>query len=240
MNHYRTLSPVRLRDRRNRSSALTRLTGVAILLMAATVWPMAVLAADPAVDTQHDAAVVFIVIVLLVGSVTAGLFFSSPMRRRLAHVPDAEAVARPRDVWPAEDLPQKPSAAADHAWPTPGTPAEQPWPSVSQPSVYALREAPSVPPAISAPPVVSTPSRAIAQPPPQPRPTQAPLYVQLEVGTRPVVTLRTTPVQPATAIRPPARVQPQPPRQHRTGATPWSTSTPQPDANWHPPRRGKT
>lgn len=78
----------------DRSTALTRLTGVAFLLMAATVWPRAVFAADPAVETNHNAAVVFTVVVLLFGSVAAGLFFASPLRRRVSETTSARSVTQ--------------------------------------------------------------------------------------------------------------------------------------------------
>ena len=72
-----------MRARPNHSSLLTRLMGVAILLMAAIAWPMAALAADPAVDSQQNPAVVYIVLILLFAALTSGIFFASPLRSRL-------------------------------------------------------------------------------------------------------------------------------------------------------------
>jgi len=96
MDHCRAPAQARIRGGRNRSTALTRLTGVAIQLMAGTVWPMAVLAADPAVETQNNAVVVFTVIVLLFGSMAVGLLFASPLRRRLGSAAEGVAVAETR------------------------------------------------------------------------------------------------------------------------------------------------
>lgn len=98
MNDCRTSWRARVRHRRNRSAALTRLTGVAIALMAAMVWPMTVFAADPAVDRQDNAGVVFTVIVLLFGSMAAGLFFASPLRRRFSPASEVESVTEAPDA----------------------------------------------------------------------------------------------------------------------------------------------
>lgn len=72
-----------MRARPNHSSLLTRLMGVAILLMAAIAWPMAALAADPTVETQQNPAVVYVVLILLFAALTSGIFFASPLRARL-------------------------------------------------------------------------------------------------------------------------------------------------------------
>jgi hypothetical protein len=113
--------------------------------MAATVWPMAVFAADPVVETQNNAVVVFIVIVLLSGSVTAGLFFASPLRRRVTPVLDRPPEEPATEVFVTDhdaerraqrllELSARPSVA-EQVWTAPGrTGAEPPsvienWPS---------------------------------------------------------------------------------------------------------------
>jgi hypothetical protein len=79
---------------------LTRLTGVAILLIAAIAWPMAALAADPAVETQQNPAVVYLVLTMLFVALTSGILFASPLRGKL--IPStAEPARRPRPVTPA-------------------------------------------------------------------------------------------------------------------------------------------
>lgn len=174
MNHCRTSSRALRRARRNRSTALTRLTGVAILLMAVTVRPMAVFAAEPAVETQDKAVVVFVVIVLLFGSMTAGLFFASPLRRRLASEPEAApgdemsvtgVFGADHEVQqPAHHLfderPQSGPPVVQRAWPAPGASAQQPPQTVSQPLTHAQPAAMPIPPSASAQLVIPTPSPA--------------------------------------------------------------------------------
>jgi hypothetical protein len=61
--------------------ALSRL---ALLIGLAVLWPGPVLAADPPAVTTGDGGAATLLVVLLLGSLTAGLFFASPLRRRLA------------------------------------------------------------------------------------------------------------------------------------------------------------
>ncbi len=82
MNHCRTSTRARAHGK-SQSSALTRLMGVAILLIAATAWPMAALAADPTVETQSNPVIVYVVLILLFAALTSGIFFASPLRGRL-------------------------------------------------------------------------------------------------------------------------------------------------------------
>lgn len=124
MNQCRT-SRARPRRRRNGAAALTRLTGVGIALTAVIWWPMAVFAADPAVDMHDNAAVVFTVIVLLFGSMTAGLFFASPLRRPFSstshgesdtEAPETDSFGSEYEVQPAsEPTPEQPLPVAPTA-----------------------------------------------------------------------------------------------------------------------------
>jgi len=163
---------------------------MAILLMAATTWPMAAFAADPTVETRDNAIVVFTVLVLLFGSVTAGLFFASPLRRRISGDPQ-------------ERLPA--------SWPSPTASAQLviPAPSADQTPLDVQVAVTTQPPPSQVSPAVHSPTAQAAQAPGQPSIT----------------------VRAATAVQSPA-VSP-----HRLVASPWSTSPPQPDANWNPGRR---
>lgn len=263
MNHCRTSAHTRLQGRRDRSTALTRLTGMAILLMAATIWPMAVFAADPAVETQDNAMVVFTVLVLLFGSVAAGLFFASPLRRRISGDPQERQPQAPPDdpLGLDTDLqrrtqhlfqPLEQSAAAA-ATPAPPLLREQPLPvmalPVMAPPVVALPNGASRP--VASRPVASWPSpTASAQLViPARSANQAPLYVEVAVTTQaplsyssPAVHGSTAPatqaaIQPLIAVRAATPAQAPTVSPHQFVRSPWSTSLPQPDANWNPGRR---
>ena len=61
--------------------ALSRLAPLALLVLLA---PAPALAADPPAVTAGDGSATTLLVILLLGSLTAGLFFASPLRRRLA------------------------------------------------------------------------------------------------------------------------------------------------------------
>lgn len=118
--------------------------------------PAAVAAADAPVEIQRNSTVVFVLIVLLLGSVTAGLLFASPLRGRLvsSSAPDSHiaqpAAYRPTgrsglppmpggDIFGADEDPvldaAPPSAQPQAAQPQsrPSTPQTAPW-STGMPS----------------------------------------------------------------------------------------------------------
>ncbi len=221
MNHCRTSAQVRLHGRRVRSTALTRLTGMAILLMAATIWPMAVFAADPAVETQDNAIVVFTVLVLLFGSVTAGLFFASPLRRRISGDPQERRPKAPADDAFGFDTDLQ--RRAQHLL----QPLEQ--------STAAAVAAPVPPPAqlvIQAPSADQTPLDVQVAVTTQPPPSQVSPAVH-----SPTAQATQAPGEPSSAAQAATAVQSPAVSPHRLVASPWSTSLPQPDANWTPGRR---
>ena len=139
------------------SSALTRLTGVAILLIAAIAWPMAALAADPTVQTQQNPAVVYIVLILLFATLTSGIFFASPLRGRLipstaeprrrsrmvssatvaTGLPPFEVQAQPiepiQPTYPPQPQPQAPTPPAAAPQVNPGSPWSTGGPQASAP-----------------------------------------------------------------------------------------------------------
>lgn len=57
---------------------------LALLALLALGLPARVLAADPPEVTAGDGSAVTVLLILLLGSLTAGLFFASPLRRRFA------------------------------------------------------------------------------------------------------------------------------------------------------------
>lgn len=171
-----TLSP--MYHCRTGPRARMRLTAVAIPLMAATVWPTAVLAADPVVETQNSAVVVFVVIVLLFGSLTAGLIFASPLRRHLVPALDSLPEDPAADGFNtdhetelraprlSEPLPQAPEP--HDAWPPPGRTAAPPTITQQWP------DAEPGPPATAQPPTnAQLPSAVRPEPPTRPRPAAA-------------------------------------------------------------------
>jgi hypothetical protein len=148
-----------MRARPNNSSLLTRLMGVAILLMAAIAWPMAALAADPAVETQQNPAVVYIVLILLFAALTSGIFFASPLRSRLlpytadtgrhSHLVtparlDSELPPFEIQTDPIEPIQRhtQPASATQPSWPSRTNYGQQPmnpqatWPETSQTGQY--------------------------------------------------------------------------------------------------------
>ncbi len=138
------------------------LTGVAILSMATTVFPRVVFAVDPVVDAQNNAVVVFVVIVLLFGSVTAGLFFASPLRRRLGPAldslpeePAADGFGTDQDAEPV---------LVWHAWPAPGRNGADPRRALTQQAPSEQPMPASTAPAAPSRPGGPRPSAAIATP----------------------------------------------------------------------------
>ena len=127
------------------SRARPTLSGTVLAFGLLALLPTAVLAVDVPVETQRSSTVVFIVIVLLIGSVTAGLLFASPLRDRISRT--RQDVPSRRHEWSlrrlGDGLPAMPGgdifgneydaspSAADpgteelppyehHAWPPPG------------------------------------------------------------------------------------------------------------------------
>ena len=101
---------------------LTRLTGVAIPLIAAIAWPMAALAADPTVETQQNPVIVYIVLILLFAALASGIFFASPLRARL--MPSTAAPGRRgKLVTPAQSQADPGTAT----WSTTGPQQSGPW-----------------------------------------------------------------------------------------------------------------
>ena len=119
-----------------------------VLTLAWAAIPTLVLAADPQPGVQRSSTVVFLVVILLVASLTAGIFFASPLRKRLrpgaADVPDG---ARSGLVDAHDGLPAMPGGliAPDgqpaatsgngeeprRAWPRPVDVAAPQWPVTS-------------------------------------------------------------------------------------------------------------
>ena len=96
MSHRR--QPPRRPAPRRASLAIVSLAGVA------TLAPRAVFAAEAAI-TNHSGAVVFIVILLLVASVTAGIVFAIPIGRRPR--PDEVAAEKERAEPATRSRPQR-------------------------------------------------------------------------------------------------------------------------------------
>jgi len=118
---------------------LTRLTGIAVLLMAAIAWPMAALAADSAVVTQQNPAVVYIVLMLLFAALTVALFFASPLRGRLLPStaepkrrsrPNSPAQLDEASIYPGQFAPPAPAPMPQTQSPYPPAPVNpttSPW-----------------------------------------------------------------------------------------------------------------
>ncbi|MEO6350821.1 MAG: hypothetical protein ABIP53_09230 [Candidatus Limnocylindrales bacterium] len=228
------------------------------LALCAALIPPVAFAADPVVDTQRNAVVVFIVIVLLVGSVAAGLFFASPLRKRFMPSPETE-------IW---DRDVNGSGAGEtHSWPAPGRSAPSyampatihgPTRLVEEPAWRTQDHAPLTEVRPTYPPTQpAQPTQPTYQPQPKylPQPTyQAPaMYVPPQAFHPPPTyqappplappPMTPTPVQPQRQPQPPLQPQPiyrpaaaTPPASARPQASPWSTTAPRPDPQW-PPRR---
>lgn len=158
-----------VRRERRRPSLAGRMIGPLIVLLAVAVWPAAVFAADATVDAPSNAVVVFIVILLLLGSVTAGLFFASPFRKRLTSsamepeaVVDAHQAGTRRSVY-SPLIPAEPATVP----PLPARPAPVPQPTTAQ-------AAPVQPPMPARPAPVRPPHVILTQPAIQPRPIKSP------------------------------------------------------------------
>jgi len=204
-----------VRREKRRPSLASRLIGPLIVLLAVAVWPAAVFAADATTDAPSNGIVVFVVVLLLLGSVTAGLFFASPFRKRITssameqeEADDALEAPTRRSVY----SPLIPVQAAP-AQPMPD------YPALVQRTVITQRIVPDEQTMLAQ---GTMPAQRIM--PVQPAPVQLPM-----------------PVKPSPAElsipAPPAPVQPPPARQPRPIGSPWSTGAPQPDTNWQPGRQ---
>jgi len=183
MNHCRTSTRARAHGK-SQSSALTRLTGVAILLIAATAWPMAALAADPTVETQSNPVIVYVVLILLFAALTSGIFFASPLRSRLmpstavpatrkSHLvtPQAiEAELPPFEMQTQPITPQEQQMQA--AWPP--QPSSQPQPMYQAQPIYEPQPTYQQEPTSQPLPTYGQPQPPYQQPQPQPTYPQQP------------------------------------------------------------------
>ena len=197
----------------------------AIFALLASFAPTTVLAAEATVNTQQNAIVVFTVIILLLGSVAAGIFFASPLRKRFTGgEPELETEpSRPTEqtrqfirssepmveyARPSESYAQPTYRPAERQAPQPGP---RPVDGYAYPAEAYVPQAPQYAPPVAAPtpaPVVQ-PQQPFAPQPQAWQPAQATYAPQPQGQPQPQVQPQPQPQVPNFAPTYPPQPAPQ-------------------------------